>query len=140
MIRLVLLFDESRREARSGTRPRNQNSSEIVKYVETAKTSQVSGLLNCGQMPLTLGYGMSQYAANHGRPVWRSGKSKAQMTANRVIASAKRLIDVRHFCWSSRRIAEISVPAWPMPIHQTKLMMPKAQPTGMLFPHVPMPL
>ena len=31
----------------------------------------------------------------------------------------------------------MSVPAWPMPIHQTKLMMPKAQATGMLLPHTP---
>ena len=61
------------------------------------------------------------------------------MTANSVIASEKRLIDVRHFCWKSRRIAEISVPAWPIPIHQTKLMMPKAQATGMLLPQTPMP-
>ena len=30
---------------------------------------------------------------------------------------------VRHSCRSSSRIALISVPAWPMPIHQTKLMM-----------------
>ncbi len=67
------------------------------------------------------------------------GKSKAQMTAKRVIASAKRLIDVRHFCWKSSKMAEISVPAWPMPIHQTKLMISKAQPTGMLFPQTPMP-
>src|SRR6516225_8655940 len=102
MIRLTLLFDESRSAARSGTRPRNQNSSEIVKYVETAKTSHVSGLLNCGQMPWTLGYGISQYAANHGRPVCSNGKSSAHMTAKSVIASAKRLIDVRHFCCSSR--------------------------------------
>ena len=72
--------------------------------------------------------------------MWSSGKSRAQMTANSVIASAKRLIEVRHFCWKSRRMAEISVPAWPMPIHQTKLMMPKAQPTGMLLPQTPMPL
>ena len=63
----------------------------------------------------------------------------AQATANSVIASAKRLIDVRHVCFSSSRIAEISVPAWPMPIHQTKLMMSKAQPTGMLLPQMPMP-
>ena len=91
-------------------------------------------------MPFVLGYGSSQYAANHGRPVWISGNSSAQMTANSVIASAKRLIDVRHFCWNSSRIAEISVPAWPIPIHQTKLMMPNAQPTGMLLPQTPMPL
>ena len=43
------------------------------------------------------------------------------------MASAKRLIDVRHFCFSSSRMAEINVPAWPMPIHQTKLMMAKPQ-------------
>ena len=64
----------------------------------------------------------------------------AQATAKSVIASAKRLIDVRH-CWRSRsRMAEISVPAWPMPIHQTKLMMSKPQPTGMLMPQMPMPV
>ena len=36
-------------------------------------------------------------------------------------------------------MAEISVPAWPMPIHQTKLMMSNAQPTGTLLPQMPMP-
>ena len=36
-------------------------------------------------------------------------------------------------------MALISVPAWPMPIHQTKLVMSKAQPTGMLLPQAPMP-
>jgi hypothetical protein len=34
-------------------------------------------------------------------------------------------------------MAEISVPAWPIPIHQTKLMMSYAQPTGMLLPQTP---
>jgi hypothetical protein len=63
----------------------------------------------------------------------------AHATAKSVIASANRLIDVRH-CWRrSNRMAEISVPAWPMPIHQTKLVMSKAQPTGMLLPQIPMP-
>ena len=33
----------------------------------------------------------------------------------------------------------MNVPAWPMPIHQTKLMMPKPQATGTLLPHRPMP-
>ncbi len=40
-------------------------------------------------------------------------------TANSVIASAKRLIDPRHFWRVSSSIAEISVPALPIPIHQT---------------------
>ena len=64
----------------------------------------------------------------------------AQATANSVIASAKRLIDVRHSWRSSSRIAEISVPAWPIPIHQTKLMIAKPQATGMLTPQMPTPV
>src|SRR6185503_12510743 len=60
-------------------------------------------------------------------------------TANNVIASAKRLIDVRQRCRSSRRIAEISVPAWPIPIHQTKFRMSMPQATGTLTPHKPIP-
>jgi hypothetical protein len=55
------------------------------------------------------------------------------------MASAKRLIEVRH-CWrNSSRMAEISVPAWPMPTHQTKLVMSKAQATGMFSPQMPGP-
>ena len=34
----------------------------------------------------------------------------------------------------------MSVPAWPMPIHQTKLMMSNAQPTGTLLPQMPTPV
>ena len=63
----------------------------------------------------------------------------AMPAAKSVIASAKRLIDVRHFCRSKSRIAEMKVPAWPMPIHQTKLAMAKPQATGMLTPQMPMP-
>ena len=44
------------------------------------------------------GIGTIQYQATHTRPVWNSGNIRAQMTANSVIASAERLIDVRHFC------------------------------------------
>src|SRR5438270_4873101 len=55
------------------------------------------------------------------------------------MASANRLMDVRHSWRSSRRMAEISVPAWPMPIHQTKLRMSKPQPTGWLMPQMPTP-
>ncbi len=60
--------------------------------------------------------------------------------ANSVIASVKRLIDVRHFCSSRSTKAEMNVPAWPIPTHQTKLMMPKPQATGMLLPQTPMPM
>ena len=49
------------------------------------------------------------------------------MTAKIVIASAKRLIAVRHFWRKRKRMALISVPAWPMPIQQTKFVMSQAQ-------------
>ena len=50
----------------------------------------------------------------------------AQATANSVIASANRLMELRQLWFSSSRIAEISVPAWPIPIHQTKFVIAKA--------------
>src|SRR5690349_8813596 len=108
-------------------------------YVDTAKTSQMSGLRNWGQTPIELGYGRSQ-KKSHGRPRCRMGYCAAQATAKIVMASAKRLIDVRH-CWRrSKRIAEMSVPAWPMPTHQTKLTMSHPHATGSLMPQMPMPL
>jgi len=58
----------------------------------------------------------------------------AHATAKSVIASANRLIEFRHVCRRSRRIAEISVPACPMPIHQTKQTMSQPQPTGCCSP------
>jgi len=61
------------------------------------------------------------------------------MTAKMVIASADRLIDVRQRWRKSSRIAEISVPAWPMPTQKTKLVMSKAQPTVRLRPQTPIP-
>ena len=33
----------------------------------------------------------------------------------------------------------MSVPAWSIPIHHTKLMMANPHPTGMLMPQMPMP-
>ena len=71
--------------------------------------------------------------------MWISGNTPAHATANSVIASANLLIDVRQVCFSSSRIAEIRVPAWPMPIHQTKFTIAKPQPIGMLMPQMPTP-
>ena len=68
-----------------------------------------------------------------------SGNMPAQATANSVIASAKRLIELRQVCLNSNKIAEISVPAWPIPIHHTKLMMAKPQATGTSMPQMPTP-
>ena len=58
--RMGRLFARSRSVARSGTSPTYQNISDTVRYVETAKMSQMSGLRNCGQIPIVLGYGSSQ--------------------------------------------------------------------------------
>ena len=64
----------------------------------------------------------------------------AQATAKSVIASAKRLMEVRHFWFKRNKIAEMSVPAWPIPIHHTKLTIANPQPMGMLMPQMPTPL
>ena len=45
---------------------------------------------------MLFGYGNSQYAASQGRPVCSKRNMAAHATAYSVIASAKRLIDVRH--------------------------------------------
>jgi hypothetical protein len=74
-----------------------------------------------------------------GLPKCIRGKRAAQITANMVIASAERLILFLHFCLKRRSIAEIKVPAWPIPIHQTKVVISKAQPTVLFSPHVPIP-
>src|SRR5437870_4571302 len=55
------------------------------------------------------------------------------------MASAKRLIELRHDWRSSRRMAEIRVPACPIPIHHTKLTMAKPQPIGIVTPQMPVP-
>jgi hypothetical protein len=74
------------------------------------------------------------------RPTWKTGKMPAQTTAKIVIASAERLIEVRHFWRRRHRMAEISVPAWPMPIQKTKLTMSQAQLTGLRWPQTPTPV
>src|SRR3984957_20435581 len=129
----------SRRVAKSGTSPTYQKSKDTVAYVETAKTSHTSGLRNCGHSHIALGYGVNQ-KNSHGRPICSRGNMPAQATANSVMASAKRLIEVRH-CWcNNNKMAEISVPAWPIPIPQTKLTIAKPQPIGMLIDQMPTPL
>ncbi len=74
------------------------------------------------------------------RPMWMPGKIRAHITAKIVMASAARLMLVRHFCRKRNKIAEISVPACPMPIQKTKFVISKAQNTGLLLPHTPIPV
>ncbi len=63
----------------------------------------------------------------------------AHMTAKIVMASAKRQIALRHRMRNKNKIAEIKVPAWPIPTQKTKLIMGKPQKTGLLFPQRPVP-
>src|SRR5205814_9982332 len=88
---------------------------------------------------MVLKYGNSQYIS-HGRPKCKMGNIPAHATANSVMASAKRLMELRQRWLSSKRMAEISVPACPIPIHQTKLVMSHAHMTGARRPQVPVPL
>ena len=50
-----------------------------------------------GHIPIWLGSGNIQYMTQT-RPTWIPGNNSAHMTAKMVIASAARLIEVRHFC------------------------------------------
>jgi hypothetical protein len=56
------------------------------------------------------------------------------------MASAHRVTGRRQVAFANRRIAEIRVHAWLMPIQKTKFVMSKAQNTGEFNPHTPMPL
>src|SRR5439155_21601903 len=110
-----------------------------VRYVVIAKKSHTNGDRKFGQMSRWLGYGMSQ-KNSHGRPRWMIGNIAPIISANTVITSAQRVTGRRHVAFTRRRIAEISVPAWLMPIHKTKFVMSNAQKTGELSPQTPMPV
>ena len=61
-------------------------------------------------------------------------------TAKRVMASAARLRLDRHFWRNRKRIAEIKVPACPMPIQNTKVPIGRPQPTVWFMPQMPRPV
>jgi hypothetical protein len=62
------------------------------------------------------------------------------MPAKMVMASANLFMDVRHRCRKRKRIAEINVPACPIPTHQTKLIIAQPHPTGTFKPQMPVPV
>ena len=55
------------------------------------------------------------------------------------MTSAQRVTGRRHPAFTSRRMAEISVPAWLMPIQNTKFVRYRAQNVGQRLPLTPMP-
>src|SRR6185312_3153589 len=109
-----------------------------VRYVEIAKKSHTSGDRKFGQISRSDGYGVSQ-KNSQGRPRCTIGNIAPMISANTVMTSAQRVTGRRHSAFTRRRIAEISVPAWLMPIQKTKFVMSNAQNTGQLRPHTPMP-
>ena len=54
-----------------------------MKYVETANTSQMSGLRNCGQIPITLGYGKHPECVPWATHMDEAGKCRRTVTANK---------------------------------------------------------
>src|SRR5215467_4820178 len=116
----------SRTSAKSGIVGRYRNSELPVRYVEIAKKSQTSGDRKFGQINRSDGYGISQ-KNSHGRPRWTIGNIAPIISANAVMTSAQRVTGRRHCASTRRRIAEISVPAWLMPIQKMKLVMSNAQ-------------
>src|SRR5207247_949741 len=111
----------SRTSAKSGIIGSSRKRTLPVRYVLIAKKSHTSGDRKLGQIPRWFGYGISQNAS-HGRPRWMIGNIAPIIRANTVIASAHRVTGRRHAAFTRRRIAEMSVPAWLMPIQKTKLV------------------
>src|SRR5579859_5987767 len=103
-----------------------------------AKKSQASGERNCDQIWRSLGYGIIQ-KKSQGLPKWIMGNMPPIIKAKRVITSAQRVMGRRQVALARRRMAEINVPAWLMPIQNTKFVMSNAQKTGRLMPHTPIP-
>ncbi len=129
----------SRTSAKSGIVGRKRKSELPVRYVEIAKKSHTSGDRKFGQICRSVGYGMSQ-KNSHGRPRWTMGNIAPIISAKTVMTSAQRVTGRRHSALTRRRIAEMSVPAWLMPIQNTKFVMSKAQNTGEFRPQTPMPV
>src|ERR671913_294967 len=98
-----------------------------------AKKSHASGERKFGQISRALGYGNSQNASQ-GRPRWMIGNIAPIINANTVMTSAHRVTGRRQPALTRRRIAEINVPAWLMPIQKTKLVRYNAQKVGQRLP------
>src|SRR5262249_1716649 len=98
-----------------------RNTTLPIRYVLMAKKSHTSGERKLGQMRRSLGYGISQ-KNSHGRPRWMMGNRAPIMSAKTVMTSAHRVTGPRHHAFTSLRIAEMSVPAWLIPIQKTKFV------------------
>src|SRR6266511_1443566 len=85
-----------------------------TKYVEMAKKSHRIG---DGHRPYRRTFSMRS-----GRPRSMMGNRTPTDSATTVMNSAIRVMGVRHPALLTRRIAEMSVPAWLIPMKKTKLL------------------
>src|SRR5208337_936932 len=104
-----------------------------------AAKSQDRALRKFGKSSLEFGSGTTNQAIQT-RPIWIITYSPAQATAKRVMASAARLRLDRHFWRNRKRIAEIKVPACPIPTQNTNVPMGRPQPTVWFMPQMPSPV
>ena len=126
--------------AKSGIKPIYQKTRETEKYVVIAKTSHKRGLAKFTHNdPYVFGNGNTQIRPIQSLPMCNNGNIAAQITAKIVIASADLLIAILHLCLNNKSIAEINVPACPIPTHQTKLVISHAHITVLFKPHIPIP-
>ena len=127
--------------ARSGNKHTNTNNALAVRYVITALGSHIKGERIFGHTPLAKSYGNTHRAALHGLPTRTSGAAiKAEVSENTVKTSAALVIGLRHSACVSLRIAEIMIPAWLIPIQNTKLVIKNPHITGLFRPVTPTPL
>ena len=101
-----------------------------MKYVRPRRRPTAAGSGSSATCPSGSGCGKQPVREPRAADVDAAGRCRRSMTAKIVIASAERLMPVRQFWRNRNRMAEISVPAWPIPTQKTKLVMSNAQPTG----------
>jgi hypothetical protein len=63
------------------------------------------------------------FRTRSGRPRSRIGCTAPKPITSTVMNSADRVIDRRHSALATRRMAEMRVPAWEIPMKKTKQMM-----------------
>ena len=112
----------SRTTARSGMSATNTNSELPMRYVITALGSHTNGERTFMNIPREKSYGYTQNS-RQGRPTWNMMLDSAATSENSVITSAARVTGRRHSACVRRSIAEIIIPAWLIPIQNTKFVM-----------------
>src|SRR6266508_2653770 len=103
------------------------------KYVVIATKSHIRGEWKSGQILRSLGIGNIQYVSQT-RPICMKTLKPACTRPKVVINSAARVNGRRDSTFRTRRMAEMNVPAWLIPIQNTVLAKKIPQKTGLLTP------